>query len=418
MLLAKIIPLRFNIPQKFILGCTIALLLLMMYIPPKAVEPQEATRKKMIELGWDIPTPSFFRQHIKEMEQRPFDGVIIKLSVGQQVFKKTAYPNTAFTQDQKDLAATKSSRLTDNFVNMWSGMEEGWDWFNDADWANASKNIQNFAKTAKAGRFRGVAFDPEPYSHGPWKYNDQFQQKNKTFQEYQVQVRKRGAQFMKLLQSTQPDTQVLTLGLLSWMKALVVEPIDPPILQQQLAQHDYGLWPAFINGMLDTTEPSSTIIDGNEGAYYFYRAAWFEGMHNLIRKDTRVFVDRINYQKYDKQVKLGQSVYVDLVLDLFKKPANNINNGWFGMTMQHFLSPDDRLRLLEHNIYHSLRTTDRYAWIYSENLNWWQKNIPKGAEEAIRRAKTKIQTGKPLGFDVDSVTEVALKKCKAINPKC
>ena len=86
--------------------------------------------------------------------------------------------------------------------------------------------------------------------------------------------------------------------------------------------------------------------------------------------------------------------------------------------MPHFLSPDDRLRLLEHNIYHSLRTTDRYAWIYSENLNWWQKNIPKGAEEAIRRAKTKIQTGKPLGFDVDSVTAAALKKCKAINPEC
>ncbi|OUL27381.1 hypothetical protein BV378_11305 [Nostoc sp. RF31YmG] len=410
--------------KSVILVCILLIISLMMYLLTGLAQPQTTT-KKLLEYGWDVPNPNFFRQHIKQMEQRPFDGVIVKLNAGKEVFRKTSYPDQAFTQDRKDLAATTSSKLTNNFVLMWSTMEDRWDCFNDNDWAAAEKNIRNFAKTVISGRFRGIALDPESYgetyeTHGnsPWNYKTQPQHYNKTFKEYQQQVRKRGAQFMKVLQETQPSKEVLTLGLLSWMKSLLVETTDRSKLQLQLVNHDYGLWPAFINGMLDAAQPGSVMIDGNEGAYYFYRAAWFEDIHNFIRKDARAFVESTNYKKYDNQVKLGQAVYVDLVLNLFQKPANNVNDGWYGMRMPHFLSPDNRLRLLEHNTYHSLRTADQYVWIYSEDMDWWQNRIPKGAEDAIRRAKAKTQKGEILGFNIDPDTENALKKCRLINPKC
>jgi hypothetical protein len=83
--------------------------------------------------------------------------------------------------------------------------------------------------------------------------------------------------------------------------------------------------------------------------------------------------------------------------------------------MPHFLSPENRLRLLEHNLYHSLRTADRYAWIYSESADWWKNKVPSGAEAAMRSAKAKIQQGKPLGFNLDPSIEKALKECQAIN---
>ncbi|MDM9385233.1 hypothetical protein QUB80_31765 [Chlorogloeopsis sp. ULAP01] len=389
----------------------------MMHLSTASVQSQGST-KKLIQSGWDMPTPNFLREHIKQMEQRPFDGVIVKLNAGREVFKKKPYPDTAFTQDRKDLAATNSSKLTNNFIVMWSASEEGWDWFNDTDWAAAEKNIQNFAKAAKAGRFKGIAFDPEPYGYTPWHYEVQPQHNSKTFQEYQQQVRKRGARFMRILQTTQPQTEVLTLGLLSWMKALLVETTDPAKLQQQLVNHKYGLWPAFINGMLDAARPGSVIIDGNESAYYFYRGAWFGAIRDIIRNEARAFVEPINTNKYDNHVEVGQAVYMDLVLDLFEKPANNAKNAWYGMRMPHFLSQNDRLRLLEYNTYHALRTADRYVWIYGERMNWWQNRIPKGAEDAIRRAKTKIQTGKPLGLNINAATEKALNKCKVVNPKC
>ncbi|WP_310417177.1 hypothetical protein [Chamaesiphon sp. OTE_8_metabat_110] len=400
--------------RKSIAICLVVLTLIAIYIPTVAVVPIAA--KKIIEYGWDAPTPNFFRQQIRQMEQRRFDGVILKLNAGKEVFKKTPYPNAAFTQDRRDLAATKSSRLTDNFVVMWSGMDNGWDWFNDADWAAAEKNIQNFAKTAKAGGFRGIAFDSEPYTtSSPWKYRQQPQQQGKTFARYQQQVRKRGAQFIRAIQASQPQAQVLTFGLLSWMKDLWSNPVSKTNLQQQLASHDYGLWPAFINGMLDAARSGVTIIDGNEWAYYYYKTEWFDAAREAIFKQARIFVASSNSGKYGKHVKLGQAVYSDLILDLFPKPLTDPRAG---KTTQHFLSPADRLRLLEHNIYHSLRTTDRYTWVYSESADWWQNRIPPGAEAAIDRARAKLKAGKPLGFDLAPAVDKAVKQCQAVSKDC
>lgn len=401
--------------RKFSVGSLLVMLLLMMYLPMRSIEAP-ATAKKAIEYGWNAPTPNFYAKHVKEMEQRPFDGVIMKLNAGKEVFKKTAYPTTAFAQDRKDLAVTKSSRLTDNFVVMWSGMDEGWDWFNNADWATAETNIRNFAKTSRSGRFRGIAFDMEPYTNSPWHYAKQPDRQNKTFQEYQKQVRKRGAQFMNALQTEHPGIQVLTFGLLSWMKDLWIDPpTDAAKLQQKLAEDKYGLWPSFVNGMLDAARPGSVIIDGHEWAYYFSGAGAFDKTRTNIFKDARMFVDPINYDKYDRQVKMGQAVYADLLLDKF---PSDTKDSRYGKTMPHFLSPEDRLRLLEHNLYHSLRTADRYAWIYSESADWWKNKIPKGSEAAMLRAKTKIKKGQSLGFNIDPAIAKAMKKCRDINKQC
>lgn len=401
--------------RKLILGYALVMLLLIIYLPMMSAETQ-SVKKKSIEYGWNAPTPDYFAKHFKEMEQHPFDGVMMKLNAGKEVFKKTAYPIAAFTQDRKDLAATKSLHLTDNFVVMWSGMDDGWDWFNNSDWSSAEQNVRNFAKTSRVGRLRGIAFDSEAYTNSPWNYTKQPERQHKTFREYQKQVRKRGAQFMKALQTEQPGVQVLTFGLLSWLKDLwLAPPTDDAKLQQQLAEDRYGLWPAFVNGMLDAAQPSSVIIDGHEWAYYFYHAAAFDKTRDNIFKDARMFVDPVNYRKYERQVKLGQAVYSDLLLDNF---PNDTRDPRYGKTMPHFLSPDDRLRLLEHNLYHSLRTADRYAWIYSESADWWKNKIPKGAEAAILRAKKKIQKEQSLGFNIEPAINKAIKKCRDINKQC
>lgn len=68
------------------------------------------------------------------------------------------------------------------------------------------------------------------------------------------------------------------------------------------------------------------------------------------------------------------------------------------------MTPATRLRLFEQNIYHSLKTTDEYAWLYSEHMGWWESGhqVPTtdGALQAIHLARQKFATSKPLGFDL------------------
>ena len=59
---------------------------------------------------------------------------------------------------------------------------------------------------------------------------------------------------------------------------------------------------------------------------------------------------------------------------------------------------------MEHNAYWSLVSSDRYVWVYSERMDWWNgRNLPGYLEDALRSAKKKVAEGKPLGFDVDEI---------------
>jgi len=52
-------------------------------LPGPAIPPLNAPwQKKLIEYGWDSQTPAFIAEHIREMEKRPFDGLIFRLAGG------------------------------------------------------------------------------------------------------------------------------------------------------------------------------------------------------------------------------------------------------------------------------------------------------------------------------------------------
>lgn len=53
-------------------------------------------------------------------------------------------------------------------------------------------------------------------------------------------------------------------------------------------------------------------------------------------------------------------------------------------------------------MYYALATSDEYVWCYSERMNWWQDNVPDGAEAAIRSARKKIADGQEQGHAASS----------------
>jgi hypothetical protein len=361
-------------------------------IEPEILEP-ETTPKKLIELSWDMPTPAFFRANIRTVEQRPFEGVVLKLTSDKtSVFKTVAYPDSSFTKDRQDLAATRSSVLTDNFLSVTTVMDDGWDWFNDTHWAATEKNLRNFAKTTNVGNLKGIFLDLECYGPCPWGYQYQPRASTKTFEQYQAQVRKRGAQFIKALQEEHPGITLFGTQLMLQLKGIYFDLPSQSTTQARLKADDYGLYAAFVNGMLDGVAPTTKLIDGNGWAHYAKYSFELKNTRPLMKNDAKLIVDPVNHAQY-ANVQIGHSVYSDGLLNLWN------TSRFFGYAL---ISQEERERLLEHHLYFALKYADTYAWFYSENISFWNDRnsepAPVGILELIKRTKAKVTNGQPIGF--------------------
>ena len=56
--------------------------------------------KKLIEYGWDVPTPAQMKDQLAAMEARPFDGLIFRLSAGYNAFAAKRFEPAAFAEDE------------------------------------------------------------------------------------------------------------------------------------------------------------------------------------------------------------------------------------------------------------------------------------------------------------------------------
>ncbi len=362
--------------------------------PPKTVKILD---KKVIEYGWDVPFPSFIREHIREMEKRPFDGLIFKLKGGGKVLTPKAWPESQFAQDYEDLRNIEWRRFTDNFVILWAASDQ--DWFNDDHWKAIANNVRLVARAARIGRCVGVCFDQEPYGTNPWNYRDAAHSKTKGFAEYQAKVRQRGAEFVRALQAEMPNPKILTFFQTSFLWRLLV-PMDPAERLDKLSRHYYGLLPAFLCGMLDGAEGETTIIDGNEHAYYYTNSREHLRAYWRISQQAKYLVDPGLWETYRRRVRVGQALYIDQYYGMRKNKV-----------LGHYMKPEEQSKWFEHNAYWALQTTDEYVWCYSERMNWWaDKDVPAGCEDALRSARAKYAKGAPLGHDIQPIIEAAERR--------
>lgn len=359
--------------------------------------------RKLIEYGWDVPAPDFIAAHIAEMEKRPFDGLIFRLMAGSNVLEPVAWDPAKFQADYDLLPTIAWSKFTDNFVILYAASDQ--DWFNDDHWKAIEHNTALVAKAARLGKCAGLCFDAEPYGTNPWDYKKTAHAADKTFAEYKVVVRKRGAQFMKAIESEFPNPHILTFYLVNLFRRYL-GPVTAEERDAKLSEHDYALFPSFFEGMLEAMGPKTEITDGNENAYYYTeRMQYLEAYQTLQGKGPRL-LDPSLLPLYRAKVRMGQALYVDQYFAL-RVPDKTLGN---------VMTPEDQAKWFEHNVYQSLDTTDRYVWCYSERMNWWtNENVPAGCEDAIRSARAKIGRGEPLGFDLAPI--VAAAKAKSSESK-
>jgi len=365
-------------------------------VPSIMLAQYERPRKKLIEYGWDVPYTDFVRRNIGRMEKFPFDGIVLRFKGGwgaypSHIFRKTATDPKEYEEDLANLGATRFAKFKDNFVLVWGTREKDWDWFNENDWKAAEENIRLIASIAKKGGLVGICFDPEPYNGNPWFYPSLVNAKSKSFEDYWKRVRECGARFIRAIQSEFPDVRILTFFQVSILPDIVDIP-DPKERLEKLSQHTYGLLPAFLNGILDGGNPQMMVIDGNEPAYYYREQIDYLRAYHLMRQRALSLIASENRSKYASQVQAGFALYMDFYFGLIPQEYE------WGL-LSHYLTPEERARWFEHNVYQSLYTTDEYVWCYSERVDWWGTQneaswlglVPQGAEEAIRSAREKIE---------------------------
>jgi hypothetical protein len=355
--------------------------------------------KKLIEYGWDTPTPEFVREHIREMEMKPFDGIMFRTQGLDHAFDTKLWDEKALNKQTEVLKAIRWGKFTDNFLVLFAANQHGMQFANDEHWNVIEQNLRAVSKAVKDGRCVGVVFDPEPYGPNPWRWRESYGQQS--YEEVAALVRKRGEQFMRALRSSKPDIKLLTFFGISM--PLQFRPGDDVAkVQAEWPNHDWALLVPFVEGITIAAARDS-VIDGNEMAYYFTGQQEFARSRRFIVHDALHLVQPGNAATVARNTQAGMSVYLDQALDLRTDPQ-----------LSHFMSPRERRDMLEHNTYWALASCDEYTWFYSERMDWWNGNIPAGVESAVRSARRKISSGQPLGFDIAaSVTAARDKQTKA-----
>ena len=388
--------------KRFLLSFSTALIFC--WILPDDLIAQQRPRKKIVEYGWDVPYPDFVRDNIREMEKRPFDGIIFRTKDFNHAFDIRPWKQADLQPQLDTLAQIEWQKFQDNFLTLYAANNWKMDWFNDEHWNTIVENMKLFSLAVRSGHCVGVCFDPEPYGTDPWVYPGSY--KEKSFEQVAEQVRLRGRQFITALQEHTTQLTVLSFFQLGLFGDIVDEP-DAQVRQQKLLKKWMVLLPVFYNGILEGAAPGTILIDGNESAYYYESPDEFYRAYHLIRQRAKTLVPEPLRKKYNAQVQAGMALYIDQTL------AKRTNE-----TTSHFLSPEQQLKFFEHNVYYALTTTDEYVWCYSEGMNWWlppekvekDRVLPAGVEESLISARQKYEQGKPLGYNIKDMIEAARLK--------
>src|SRR5262245_29650898 len=190
--------------------------LLLVAAPAVAGSPAPPVKlKKLIEMGWDEPDPSFMRRHLAQLEATPFDGCVYHLlyttrgrpaaSFTREAWGKRAFTAADVDTSVRDLIATRFKRFRWNFLRM-NVTPADLDWFDD--YGAVVSNARLAAGIARRGRSAGVMIDTEPYENELFQYPKQRDASTRSFTAYAAQVRRRGAEVMLALEQGYPGLSV------------------------------------------------------------------------------------------------------------------------------------------------------------------------------------------------------------------
>jgi hypothetical protein len=333
---------------------------------PDGSTPQSSS--KLIELGWGTPSPTYVRTYVQEMEQLPFDGLVLDLKgntgpsdtrghLSWNVWGAKALQASDYSEAIEALQQIQFKRFTDNFLrfNIAPG---NIDWY-DERFGAVLANAGLTARLVRQCHLTGLFLDTEQYRGKAFHYPSQPHHQEHSFAEYQMQVRQRGREFIQALTAEAAFTVLLTWGYSYVFQT--GQPLDTAL---------YGLLPAFLDGLLDGATPDTRIYDGWEGAYGYKTEQNFQKAYDIMRHRSLEWTGV--QEQFRRYYRASFGIWVDngKVWD-----TQDFTRNYFTPT-----AFEQAVRL-------ALNRTDRYVWIYSEKTRWWDGSMPSPYIEALINAR-------------------------------
>ncbi|MFH0963761.1 MAG: hypothetical protein V2A58_07085 [Planctomycetota bacterium] len=357
--------------------------------------------KKLVKWGVDTPNSAYVREHAQEMEEWPFDGIVINADIeldGQrqwlhgQMFSTRRFTHEELAHIVDDFKATKLTRFTDNFLVMsqsidvfvWkdaSGKETRReelyppDWFNDEEYAITAANWALAARVCKEADLAGFMMDLEmwPTTNGkyPRAWDYAFCKRHNggdipPFEACYEKVRERGREIMGAVCKEYPDITIINyMGSqeAAWRRVGVTGEVKKGV--HPLETSDYGLLAPFLDGMLEGIPEGlgATIVDG--GALYHAnlnkRFAGYRA-HEFARS---VEVTGAS-EAFEKHMRLGFAVWVD-----GRGWRTKADWSWPWEQEPPYWGNQFTPEELEYAYYYALLNADKYVWIWAENATFF-----------------------------------------------
>lgn len=351
------------------------------------------------------PSYEYMRDHTEEMERVPFDGLIIG---GLRPFyiNEKPYDFDGFVARMREIPF---QRYTDNFYLCYAGVDAveqtDFDWFHDLTWV--ADNWRKMARAAKEAGFKGICFDSEHYGGKPlFGYRQMKYRESKTFEEYQAQVRLRGAEIMRAVSEVYPDITILFL--FGYSGSFCGVPQHP----KENAEA-YTLVSAFVDGMLSACGPQATIHDMHEQSFSLREPGSYARVRRMM---TDVLARKShNPEHYRRNHRAGFSFWADCWGDDSKGRSFDIVD-----FERNYYTPDE----FAWSLHQALAYSDKYVWMWPGAFRWWEGKVgtvnadgqtieaelPQAYLDALSRARdpnlpAPARDRKPNFYRVDSAKE-------------
>jgi hypothetical protein len=336
--------------------------------------------KKLIYYGWGSSDRQHVREHWRDMESMPFDGVGIMVAVdrqawpqgkrdtgnqlGWQVMGRRTFQMEEFRVVIADLKSAQWQTMTDNFLPVALSAEQsaaGLSWFDDERWRTIANNFAVLARIAAEGHLKGLILDPEHYNYALFSYAQQGQQVDKAFGAYTQMARQRGREVMTAVAAILPDAVLLSLYGHSLPLAYLRN-------GKSLQNVDYSLLPAFYDGLVEAMPAGSQLIDGYESAYpYKERRQFLKGYEQIHQQALKLSAVP---ERYKAHVKAGFGLWLD-----YHKKVD-------------YFTPKEFQRAVRT----ALEVSDGYVWIYTEGLRFFPPSgIDAAYIEAMAAARREVR---------------------------